>query len=206
MTANTRPRGAVIVPLAALVAVLALTPAEAAKRKRCNRGGATVVALEGNVQVVKRSVSGRTRWEGCWAKTGKRFRVAGGHSESDASATFDIQGGRYLGVLEFIATGTADETQARIYDTSTGKLLHDSNTCFEGQPGQLEVTEAVFLRNGGMAVACDRLIVFRTSASDATQLEPAGANARGLAASRDGRVVYWLAGPNPGTAKSATID
>jgi hypothetical protein len=168
-------------------------------------GAAKLEAAAGSTIVVRvkaKRTKGQTRHENllaCWRKTGKRVTIAEevDHGLDNIARTdIEIVQGRYAGVLEENEGGVSVSRQARIYDVRGRKLLHDSKQCDIVDRGDLHgVDDAMFLDNGGMAMSCGRLLMFRKAGSALETLEPAGTDVRQLGASHGtagfGQRVFW---------------
>jgi hypothetical protein len=183
--------------------------ADAAKTKSCTRGGAKLVAADGGVRVVRvraaRQSKQETRREhvlACWTKTGKRTVV---NREVDfgldniARTRVEIVDARYVGVEAQNEGGVSESLQARIYDTRSGKLLHDSKACEAGDTDDhVGVDDAAFLSGGGMAMACQKLLLFRKAGSAMETLEPQGTWVRQVGVSEGsfgfGQRLFWIVG------------
>lgn len=209
-----------LLPVAAVSAALlagATAPAATAAPS-CLRGGASLETADGPVRVVrveKRATGSQTRRElvlACWAPTGKRFKVA---REVDlgldnvASTTVEIVGERYVGVQAVNTGGVSEYVQARVYDARQGRKLHDSRRCEADDQGDLVgPVEVVFLDSGGMAMACQQLVLYRGRDAKAEVLEPEGTYVRSLAVSRarfGGTTLYWTAGDGDGEARALRL-
>jgi hypothetical protein len=220
-----RPAAVALAAVLALLAVLMLgsPAADAAKKKPCTRGHATLVAVGGGVRVVrvkvKKQSSHETRREyvlACWAKTGKRTIVS---REVDfgldniARTQVEIVDGRYVGVREQNEGGVSESDQARVYDARTGKLLHTSKVCEDGDTDDhVGVDDAAFLPNGGLAMACRKLVVYRNATSALETLEPEGTWVLQIAVSKSsfgfGPRLFWVLSSDGGlttTTKSAAV-
>jgi hypothetical protein len=195
--------GALLAPAAAASA--APTPLAVAATKSCFRGGAKLEAAAGGTVVVRvkgTRTRGQTRHENllaCWVKTGRRVTIA---QEVDqgldniARTDIEIVQGRYVGVLEENEGGASIDREARVYDARGRRLLHDSKKCDIIGPGDTHgVDDVVFLDDGGMAMSCGRLLLFRKAGSALETLEPGGTDVRQLAASHGtqgfGQRVFW---------------
>jgi hypothetical protein len=179
-----------------LALVAAVHPSDAAAKRKpsCTRGGATLEAADGATRVVRakgKLRGGETRHENlyaCWAKTGRRVKVAeeldfGADSRTDSSV--EIVQGRYVGVMLNQMGGQTERITARIYDARTGRLLHTSKTCDAIQRGDRSgVDDVAFLEGGGMAMACDRLLLYRTAGAPLELIEPEGTAVWQLAVTR----------------------
>ena len=187
--------------VAAPLAVAALTlfaaagpPAEAAKARSCTRGGATLEAAAGGVRVVRVAAKKQSTFEtrrehllACWTKTGRRIVVSREVDHGDdnrASTRVEIVDGRYVGVREHNEGGVSESIQARVYDVRKSKLLHTSKECDFSRGDMGGVDDVAFLEGGGMAMTCDRLLLYRKAGSALETLEPAGTNVRQIGVSR----------------------
>jgi hypothetical protein len=182
-------------------------PAGAAKKPSCMRGQAKLVASSGDVRVVRVTVKKRSKQEtrrqhvlACWTKTGKRVTV---NTEVDfgldniARTAVQIVGDRYVGVVAQNEGGVSESLQSRVYDARTQKLLHDSKACEEGDTDDhVGVDDVAFLDGGGMAMACNKLLVFRKAASEMETLEPEGTWVQQLGVSHysfgSGQRLFWV--------------
>ena len=194
-----------------LLAVLALgaSAAGAAKKPSCMRGDAKLEAASGGVRVVrvkaKRQSAPETRREhvlACWTKTGKRIVV---NREIDhgldniARTRVEIVEGRYVGVVAHNEGGVSESLDARIYDARTSRLLHTSKACSEGDTDDhIGIDDAAFLDGGGMAMACNKLLLFRGAGSAMETLEPQGTWVRQVGVSHHsfgfGQRLFWVVG------------
>jgi hypothetical protein len=208
MTVGNRHRFAAAIFTAVLSAgVLAVAGSgvAVAAKKSCFRGGAKLEAAAGGTVVVRvkgKRLRGQTRHENllaCWVKTGQRVTIA---QEVDlgldniARTDVEIVRGRYVGVLEENEGGASISRTARVYDARSRRLLHDSKECDMIVRGDAPgVDDVVFLENGGMAMSCGRLLLFRKAGSAIETLEPAGTDVRQLGASHDtegfGQRMFW---------------
>jgi hypothetical protein len=208
MTVGNRHRFAApifTVALSAAVLAVAGSGVAVAATKSCFRGGAKLEAAAGGTVVVrvkaKRSRA-ETRHENllaCWVKTGRRVTIAQeiDHGLDNIARTdIEIVQGRYVGVLEENEGGVSISRNARVYDARRRTLLHDTEACDMVDRGDLHgVDDVVFLDNGGMAMSCGRLLMFRRAGSAIETLEPAGTDVRQLAASHGtegfGQRMFW---------------
>jgi hypothetical protein len=168
------------------------TPAQAARS--CLRGGATTIAADRDVLVVRaprrpigdglggRSVR-RDAIMACWRPTGKRITM---HVDVDfdwgrTDTAVRIVDQRFVGTVVMFTGVTGWRTTARVYDVYRGKKLHDSRrlciTRIDGDIGGVD--DVVFPSGGGMAFTCNTpgsagLVLYRSAASvNAEVLEPA---------------------------------
>lgn len=205
------PAAALLSAIVALLVALTLgdAAADAAAKKACLRGKAKLEATSGDVRVVrvkaKKTSSQQTRHEkllACWAKTGKRIVI---NEESDfgldniARTKVEIVEGRYVGVRAENEGGVSMSIVARVYDARTSKLLHTSKACDELDRGEFAgVDDVAFLDGGGMAMACNRLYLYRRADSALETLEPAGTDVRQLGVSRYSygfwQRLFWVVG------------
>lgn len=213
----------ILAAAAAAVAVLAAPalPAGAATSKSCTRGGARLIAAEGQTRVVrlkvKRQGTQETRREhvlACWVKTGRRTTVARevDHGDDNRARTrVEINDGRYVGVRRHNEGGVSESIQAAVYDARTGRKRHDSAACDKVEQGDFGgVYDVAFTERGGMAMACNRLLLYRKAGSQLETIEPAGAQVRQLAVSRYshhfGQRLFWTVGEGDGeTTKSIAL-
>lgn len=213
----TRSPLALLAAAAALLAA-ALAPqtaaaaaaAKARKAPSCLRGGAHVEQRAGGVRVVRmkgKNGSGQeTRHENvlaCWAQTGRRVTIA---EEVDfgldniASTKVEIVDGRYVGVVETNEGGVSISVSARVYDAAKHKLLHDTSECDSVDSGDFGGPDDVaFLEGGGIAFACNQLVLFRKASTPTPQLlEPLGTDVRQVAVSHYsngfGQRLFWTVG------------
>jgi hypothetical protein len=200
--------GTLILPVLGLFAV-AGPAADAAKTKSCTRGGAKVEAAAGGVRVVRlkaaRQSPQETRREhllACWTKTGKRVVVARevDHGLDNIARTrIEIVDGRYVGVDAQNEGGVSESVAARVYDARTSKLLHTSKACDEGDTDDhIGIDDVAFLEGGGMAMACQKLLLFRKAGSALETIEPQGTWVRQVAVSANsfgfGARLFWVVG------------
>ena len=193
----------------AAVAMLGVvgTPADAAKKTpSCTRGEARVVMADGGVRIVRMTVKKQSANEtrrqhllACWTKTGRRVTIAQevDHGLDNIARTrVEIVDGRYVGVREHNEGGVSEAISARIYDARTRKLLHTSEACDFPRGDMSGVDDVAFLEGGGMAIACDRLYLFRKAGSAMETLEPAGTRVVGVSVTRHthgfGPRLFWV--------------
>jgi len=160
-------------------------PASAATPPSCSRGGAHLEAASGHTRVVRVSLKkthNETKHEkllSCWTTTGKRRTVAEEvdfGADNRASTEVEIVQGRFVGVVEENEGGQIDSISARVYDARMATKLHDSaDTCDKVDQGDLRgVLDVAFLKNGGLAMSCNRLLLYRNAANTLETVEPAG--------------------------------
>jgi len=191
--------------------VLALTGSAQATTKppSCTRGHATLEQSAAGVRIVrikvKRQSKQETRHENvlaCWTATGRRMTIA---QEVDfgldniASTRVEIVQGRYAGVVETNEGGVSIGVAARVYDVKRRRLLHDASACDKLDRGDYAGPDDVaFLDDGGLAFACDQLVLYRSAKAPAEQLEPVGTDVRQLAVSHYsngfGQRLFWTDG------------
>jgi hypothetical protein len=197
-----------VLAFAAAVALVASTTA-AAKRKppSCTRDGATLVAAEGKVRVVRvKHTPGkqRTRNEAllaCWTSTGKRGEILREQDFGDdfqERTQFEIVDGRWIGAYELHSGGITESATALVYDPYNRKTVHRSaGTLCDAERGDFSGPDDVaFLPNGGMALACNRLLMLKDrSSTTAQELEPNGTFVFSLGVSQHhrgfGPRLYW---------------
>jgi hypothetical protein len=205
MTVGNRRRIAAAIFTAALSAGVlggAGSGVAVAATKSCFRGGAKLEAAAGGTVVVRlkaRRTQGQTRHENllaCWVKTGLRVTIAEevDHGLDNIARTdIEIVEGRYVGVLEENEGGVSISRQARVYDARGRRLVHDSKACDRGDLHGVD--DVVFLDDGGMAMSCGQLLLFRRAGSAIETLEPAGTDVRQLGASHGtegfGQRMFW---------------
>ena len=148
----------------------------------------------------------------CWARTGKRKRVAleQDFGEDLISRTHvEIVDERYVGVIETGEGGVSIGVLASVFDARKSKRLHTSAIrCKDDDDDFRGPDDVAFLSRGGMAFTCGPLWFFKNAKQKvATQLEPAGAGAGrlGVSSNADGFVdrLYWTL--SDGTIKSLDL-
>jgi hypothetical protein len=211
---------------AAVLAIAALlvagAPTASAKRKppSCYRGGATLVAADGNTRIVRvKHTPGRQRTRNeallaCWAPTGLRGEILREQDFGDdfvEHTAFEIVDGRWIGAFETHSGGITESTSALVYDARNRKTVHKSDACDVERGDFSGVDDAAFLPNGGMAFSCDRLLLFKDRNSTTPQeLEPAGTFVLNLGVSHRhrgfGPRLYWtVERGNQQTTKSIPV-
>ena len=191
----------------AVVSALVAVPAASAKRKppSCYRGGATLVAADGKTRIVRvkhKPGKQRTRDDAllaCWTSTGKRGEILREQDFGDdfrESTQFQIVDGRWIGAFEDHEGGVTESTSALVYDAYNRKTLHTSAACDVERGDLTGIDDVAFLPNGGMAFACNRLLMFKDRSSTTPQeLEPPGTFVLSLAVSLIhhgfGPRLYW---------------
>src|SRR4051812_28629884 len=146
----------------AALAALAITPSAHAAKRSCTSGGAKTVVLEGNVSVVSvappKKSSRPTRVFGCWVPTGRRFLLVENSGMQDD--TFEIVGGRYIGMSNNEYAGVETHFQASSWDARKHVQMHDTGPC-NGTPEDPDEDETtygpstvLFLDGGGIAYTC----------------------------------------------------
>jgi hypothetical protein len=208
----------------AVTAALAASPIAAAKRKppSCTRGGATLVAAEGKTRIVRvkhKPGKQRTRVDAllaCWTSTGKRGEILREEDFGDdfqERTQFEILDGRWIGAYELHTGGISESATALVYDAYNRKTVHKSaGTACDADRGDFSgVDDVAFLPNGGMAFACNRLLMFKNrDSATAQELEPAGTFVLSLAVSQFhrgfGPRLYWtIESGNQQTTKSLPL-
>jgi hypothetical protein len=198
---------AVLVATAAFVVAACTAPVAVGATESCTRGGAKLVAASGKTRVLRRKLrprlDGETRREAvlaCWAPTGKRKTLVLEREFGDDLAmrtTIEIVGGRYVGVLVRTTGGEVEDISAELWDAKRQRKLHTTEACDTDPFGETTgIADVVFLPGGGMAFACQRLLLFRRASSrTAEELEPAGTRVGFLAVGggSDGSFIrlYW---------------
>jgi hypothetical protein len=105
--------------------------------------------------------------------------------DNRARSAIEIVGDRYVGVVAVNEGGVSISQVARMYDARTRRLLHDSKPCEAVDQGDFSgVSDVAFLEDGGMAMACRRLLLHRGTGAALEVLEPEGTFVTQLAASR----------------------
>jgi hypothetical protein len=190
--------------LVALVALAVIAPTASAAAPSCSRGGAKLLAADGDVRVVsvarkpRNAESRRDLILGCRVRTGRRFVMFTSRDfgldliERDA---FTIVGRRYIGFIRDFEGGASESQSAATFDVVTRKKLHDTQPCDAVDRGDFGgIDDAVFLPRGGIAYACNQLRI--ADAKGDRQLEPPGTDVRNLAVSLNAHNfnarLYWL--------------
>lgn len=191
--------------------LLTLPVASAKRRPSCYRGGATLIAAEGNTIIVKvkhRPGKQRTRDDAflaCWAPTGRRGEIL--HEEDfgddfQEHSDFEIIAGRWIGAYELHSGGISESATSLVYDARNRKTVHRSKACDFERGDFSGIDDVAFLPDGGMAIACDQLLLFRNAKATSPQvLEPRGTSVGSLAATPGrrgfGTRLFWtVTGPN----------
>ena len=217
----TRRLPILVVSVLAL-ALLAGPSAASAKRKprSCYRGGATLVAADGNARIVRvKHTPGRQRTRNeallaCWAPTGLRGEILREQDFGDdfvEHTRFEIVDGRWIGAFETHTGGISESTSALVYDARNRKTVHKSTACDVERGDFTGVDDVAFLRNGGMAFACNRLLLFKDrNAATPQEIEPVGTFIINLAVSHRNRGfgprLYWtVESGNQQTTKSIPL-
>jgi hypothetical protein len=206
MTRHLRIVKIVVALAAACAAVVVPTAGASAAKKapRCQRHGASLVAAQGSVRVVRvkeHPAANETRRErllGCWAPTGRRFTLLVERDFGDdlqEHTDFEIVGGRFIGTVLDAQGGVSEDVNATVWDARTATKLHDSKPCDTLDRGDFGgVDDVVFLPGGGMAYTCNQLRI--ADAKGDRALEPPGTDVRNLAVSMNRRGfsprLYWL--------------
>lgn len=202
-------RFTLILATAALAAMWA-APAQAAKRKPCNRGGAKLVMAEDGTRIVKRKLKSAGRYQtrreafyACRVKTGKRVLIV---TESDngldnvASSEFAITyGGRYAGVIATNTGGISESRRAMVFDVYKRKKVNDSRLCDDLEQGDFSgPVDVAFVGRGGIAYACGALYLHRNAGAAREDIEPATAEVWQVAVSEHSHFLsqrlFWTAG------------
>jgi hypothetical protein len=206
--------------LVASLSVLGGADTAAAKRLSCYRGGATLVAADGKVRILRvkhRPGRQRTRDDAllaCWTSTGKRGEILRERDFGDdfrEHTQFQIVEGRWIGAFETHEGGITESTSALVYDPYNRKTVHTSKACDVERGDLTGIDDVAFLPNGGMVFACNRLLMFKDRNSVTPQeLEPAGTFVLSLAVSLIhhgfGPRLYWTVETgNQQTAKSLAL-
>lgn len=201
------PRTGTAIAAALVAALLATPPLASAKRKppSCYRGGATLVAADGNARVVRvkhKPPKGATSNDfllSCWAPTGRRGKILTEREFGDdlrVQTQIEIVDGRWVGAYIDFLGGVTESTKALVYDARNHRTVHDSRACDVERGDFTGVDDVAFLPSGGMAFACSRLLMFKDAGSATTQdLEPVGTFVLNLAVAHQhrgfGPRLYW---------------
>jgi hypothetical protein len=190
-----------------LAAVLAIAPMAHAATPSCNRGGAKVLAAEGSVSIVsvtpkqKGNTVPKDKVYGCWISNGKRFQLFSWYPDSEEETTFDIVGGRYIGVFRIIEEGVAGNSFANTWDARKRVALHGTAPCNGTQEdpsddeSRFGPESAVFFNGGGIAYTCaGGTISHIVDAKGDRTLEPDGTQVAALAVTPSGNRLYYFAG------------
>jgi hypothetical protein len=212
-----------ILPAILSVSLLALAPAGAAAKRKppsCYRGGATLVAADGKVRIVRvKHTPGRQRTRNeallaCWTSTGKRGEILREQDFGDdfrEHTQFEIVDGRWIGAFEVHEGGISESTSALVYDAYNRKTVHKAHACDVERGDFTGVDDVAFLPNGGMAFSFNRLLMFKNRNSTALQeLEPTGTFVISVAVSHFrrgfGARLYWtVESANQQTTKSIPL-
>lgn len=189
--------------LMASVSLAGHAPAAAVAAKGCLRGGATLVAADRAVRVVRvreRPTRGATRVDrmlGCWVATGRRFtlfRERDFGADERQTTEWEIVDGRFVGARRTATGGVSFTTSAENFDVRARRRLAVSSRCDHFSSGDAKgIQDVVFLTRGAMAYACGELWL-QSPTKGSAQLEPAGTDVRHLAASRNSTespLLYW---------------
>jgi hypothetical protein len=192
------------------VAVSATGASAKRKRPSCYRGGAVLVMAQYTTQIVHfRYKTGSRRGHdallACWAPTGRRRKIS---PQVFVGNQLEIVEGRWVGGLAFRNTAKqpgfgGDITTAFVYDAQLGKTVHRSTEC-----NDVGVDSVAFLPYGGMAFACNRLLLYRTPDEYVPhELEPPGTPILSVAFSHYHRVarLFWTIEGDPPVTKSIRL-
>ncbi len=199
-----RDIAALAVAVLTACAVLAShAPAATAAAKSCLRDGATLVAGERAVRVVRirerpsRNATRVDRMLGCWAPTGRRFTLFRERDFGDdliQTTDWEIIDRRFLGAKKTFTGGVSFSTAAENFDVRERKRLAVSSRCDDADFGDAKgVQDVAFLTRGGMAYACGQLWL-QSPTKGEVQLEPPGTNVSQLAVSKNSMgfpLLYW---------------
>jgi hypothetical protein len=204
----------------ALVASAAVGTAAGRKPPSCMRDGATLVAAEGKVRIVRvkhKPGKQRTRDDAllaCWTSTGRRGEILREQDFGDdfrERTQFEIVDGRFIGAFEVHEGGVSESTSALVYDAYNRRTLHKSDACDVERGDFTGVDDVAFLPNGGMAFSCNRLLMFKNRNSTTPQeLEPTGTFVISVAVSHlrrgFGPRLYWtIESGNQQTTRSLAL-
>ena len=184
--------------LVALAALLAATPAHAAKKPSCTRDGAKLQLTEGDVSVVSITPKAKggdvpkDKVYACWRPTGKRTLVFTDYL-SDESDTWDVIGGRYLGLYRQVEAGVAGYQEATSWDVRAGRAAFAAKgRCPSGEEESADLPKsALFYARGGIVYTCGDGSARMVDAKGDRLLE-AGASAFAITA--DGHTLYYAVG------------
>jgi hypothetical protein len=206
--------------VAASLGALGGADVAAAKRLSCYRGGATLVAADGKVRIVRvKHKPGRQRTRddallACWTSTGHRGEILREQDFGDdfrERTQFQIVDGRWIGAFESHEGGVSESTSALVYDALHRKTLHTSEACDVERGDLTGIDDVAFLPNGGMAFSCNRLLMFKDrNATTPQELEPQGTFVLSLAVTHfrrgAGPRLYWtVEAGNQQTTKSLAL-
>ncbi|HEY6892266.1 MAG TPA: hypothetical protein VI300_30960 [Solirubrobacter sp.] len=142
---------------------------------------------------------------GCTNATGARFKLFTAFLD-DESDTWNLVGGRYIGVFRRIAEGVSGQSFGTTWDARKHRTLYHTTACNDVQvdPSSDENPSGpdavVFFGGGGMAYSCND--AFIVDAKGDRPLEPAGSAVTQMAVTPDGHRLYYLVGD---VAKSVTV-
>jgi hypothetical protein len=209
----------VLAVASALVAVVATGASAKRNRPSCYRGGAILVQAESTTRIVhfkhKPGRRGDDALLACWEPTGRRHKIV---PEVFVGTQLEVVEGRWVGGLVTRDTAKANggatlSTTAFVYDAELQKTVHRSTACNDsphrvGGDAFVGVDSVAFLPYGGMAFACDRLLLFRDRTAYAPEeLEPPGTPILSVAFSRYHRVarLFWTIERDPPVTKSIRL-